>query len=51
MATVYLDNTTNKIYDIKITGDNVESMLSYAKQNAEKNKLTLINLDTFQKEK
>ena len=50
MATVYLDNTTNKIYDIKITGDNVESMLSYAKQNAEKNKLTLINLDTFQKE-
>ena len=44
MATVYLDNTTNKIYDIKITGDNVESMLSYAKQNAEKNKLTLINL-------
>lgn len=50
MATVYLDNTTNKIYDIKITGDNVESILSYAKQNAEKNKLTLINLDTFQKE-
>ena len=50
MATVYLDNTTNKIYEIKITGDNVESILSYAKQNAEKNKLTLINLDTFQKE-
>ena len=50
MATVYLDYSTNKIYDIKITGVNVESMLSYAKQNAEKNKLTLINLDTFQKE-
>lgn len=28
----------------------MESILSYAKQNAEKNKLTLINLDTFQKE-
>lgn len=47
-ATIYLDNTTNKIYDIKITGNSVQEILIYAKKIAESKKLTFVNIDTFQ---